>query len=634
MALLFFLLPIDALAKIPSDPEYVKQQKLYEAINAPAAWDISVGSPQVVVAVIDVGIDAWHPDLVDNLWVNQREIPGNNIDDDKNGYVDDVNGWNFVEKNNDIRTSVLEDGNDSEAINHGTVAAGLLGARGGNGRDGVGLNWRVQIMPLRALNGVGSGSFEDVATAVNYAVANGADVISMSFVGLEADAYLKQSLRHAYDSDVVVVSAVGNSYTNRDLGQTSYYPACYDTKEENWILGVGSINLSGQLSNFSNYGECLDILAPGEDVYSIERYAPAYGYKDEFGGPWRGTSFSTPLVAGTAALIRSVRPEWSAKEVIQTILKSTDPVSSIYGALAGKLGSGRLNAGRALGLAGQTKPAEEKLRGTFYFNKKNEIYWLDWESGEKKTITKILGGQIKSLTAADVDLDGKDDAVVLLQRDEYFYIRLIKDNGVLIRELALEEEPGFVARQVKARTGDDINRIVVEEYNKKTKQTRFTAFSFLGVFQEETTIKGQASAWGINNAGQVVTVVANKTGGKFFQYNWSNGLIWSKQINWNGELLDFKLGKFNRWSEEQSVLLVAEKKRTVMTLLDWKSGAERKLLTVSGRPLIGLAMGDATGDEFLEVLGFGVKGGEFGMFTGMGDRLKNFTLPSIDGQVK
>ena len=378
--LVFFLLPSCVFGKTPVDPDYVKQQKVYESINAPAAWNVTVGSPRVVVAVIDVGIDAWHPDLVDNIWVNQKEIPGNNVDDDKNGYIDDVNGWNFVEKNNDIRTSVLNDSDDAEAVNHGTVAAGLLGARGGNNRDGVGLNWRLQIMPLRALNGIGSGSFEDVALAVNYAADNGAQVISMSFVGLEPDAYLKQSLRRAYDKGVVIVAAVGNSYHDRDLGLNPYYPVCYDTKEENWILGVGSINLFGQLSNFSNYGECLDILAPGEDIYSIERYAPAYGYKDEFGGPWRGTSFATPLVAGTAALIKSVRPDWGPKEVIKAILDNVDPVSDARQGLAGKLGSGKLNAGRAVLCAGQAKPADEKLNGIFYFNKKNEIYWIDRKS--------------------------------------------------------------------------------------------------------------------------------------------------------------------------------------------------------------------------------------------------------------
>jgi subtilisin family serine protease len=177
-----FSTPVSVLARTPNDPRLADQQMMWSQINAPTAWDITTGSKQVIVAIIDTGFDSWHDDLSPNVWVNKKEIPDNDIDDDRNGYIDDIHGWNFVENNNNPRTSVFEAGDDPESVRHGTIIAGLIGARGDNGRDGTGLNWNVQMMPLRAINSRGSGAISNVIKAVDYAVAEGADVISMSFV--------------------------------------------------------------------------------------------------------------------------------------------------------------------------------------------------------------------------------------------------------------------------------------------------------------------------------------------------------------------------------------------------------------------------------------------------------------------
>jgi hypothetical protein len=155
-------LPSAAFAKITNDPRYADQQALWDQINVPNAWELTTGSRAVTVAVIDTGFDTEHEDLRANTWTNTRETPNNGIDDDGNGYVDDVHGWNFVEDNNTTRTPITSAADSVDAINHGSLVAGLIGAVGDNGLDGTGLNWNVSLMPLRAISNNGSGTTGNV----------------------------------------------------------------------------------------------------------------------------------------------------------------------------------------------------------------------------------------------------------------------------------------------------------------------------------------------------------------------------------------------------------------------------------------------------------------------------------------
>jgi subtilisin family serine protease len=478
--LAFLALANKTWAKTPADPKYTQQAAFFDQIGASTAWDYTTGNSNVVVAIIDTGADIWHGDLRDNVWVNLYEVADNNYDDDGNGYIDDVNGWNFVENNNDVRTSVLNDLEDPEAIKHGTVIAGLVGAKGENAQDGVGVAWNARIMALRAMNSDGSGSYYDVARAVMYAADNGVDVINLSFVGNKYDQGLRDALRYAYERGVVIIAATGNE-GQLGLGDLTYkkqYPVCFDEGDfENWIIGVSSINSQDVLSKFSNYGSCVDLLAPGEELYSSERYAPMYGFNDTFGGPWKGTSFATPIVSGAAALIKSIHPAWSVQQIINALLQNTDNVDSFNSKLVGKLGSGKLNIGKAVASSYQTPVEQKILKSENSFSYKDNIIYI-FHEGEKKIFTSINEAQIVGIDSFR-SLDNKrDEIVVLIRRGKYFYAQFFTDTAKKWKEMALplsDYNSKKIPQSIKAVLKDGAIKLRVnfkeQITKKKSKET-------------------------------------------------------------------------------------------------------------------------------------------------------------------
>ncbi|HBB37603.1 MAG: Peptidase S8 and S53, subtilisin, kexin, sedolisin [Candidatus Magasanikbacteria bacterium GW2011_GWD2_43_18] len=325
-----------------SDPLY--EQWAFQDIGVYAAWDYTQGSKDVVVAVIDNGFDTFHPDLRDNVWKNEDEIPSNNIDDDHNGYIDDVWGWSFIPEDinkdgalddseligtNDPRprVSALNPVEKEEGIvHHGTAVAGLIGAVGGNGKGISGVAPHVRLMNLRVVDETGRGTLTMLDEAIYYAVDNGADVINMSMVGT-TDQDIHDAIEYAYDHDVVVVAAAGN--TRQDLNIYPLDPICADAlSDEVHILGVSSITREHRLSMFSNSGlTCVDITAPGEDITSTVRFSPTHGLSDQYLPGWAGTSFSTPLVSGAAALIKSIQPFWGARQIYDALLSTVHHTS-------------------------------------------------------------------------------------------------------------------------------------------------------------------------------------------------------------------------------------------------------------------------------------------------------------------
>jgi subtilisin family serine protease len=274
-----------------------------EDINAVAGWKITTGSTDVVIAVIDSGIDLRHPDLQSQLWVNEAEKNGMPmLDDDGNGYIDDIYGYNFVY---DDSTPPI-DGNS-----HGTHCAGVIGAAH-NGLGVMGVMAHVRLMPLKFASDGGSAELADALQAIDYAVVMGANIISASWGGEGESQALYDAIKNAKEHGVLFVAAAGNSGNNTDLHP--HYPSSYDLDN---IISVGAFNPQGQRASFSNYGATsVDIFAPGVDIFSTVKEG---GY-----ALMSGTSMATPFVAGVAGLALSINPQLTAAELRQKMIDSSN----------------------------------------------------------------------------------------------------------------------------------------------------------------------------------------------------------------------------------------------------------------------------------------------------------------------
>ncbi|MFA6522260.1 MAG: S8 family peptidase [Patescibacteria group bacterium] len=358
-SVLALLVPSFALALDPNDPSFYEQWYLNQ-IDAQSAWGTTTGSDSVVVAILDAGVDIVHEDLASNIWVNPGEIAGNGVDDDRNGYIDDVNGWDFVDNDATVTPDISPDAN-SEAAVHGSLVAGLVGAVGNNRLGVVGVNWRVKLMPVRMLDKVGSGTSSDAIHSIQYAVMNGANVINLSFSGTTPDPNLIETIRWAHENGVVIVSALGNDDMN--VNTTPVYPACYDSAEGDWIIGVVASDALDQKADYSNYGSnCADITAPGSEIFGVSYYDPTNGFTEQYMNGWSGTSMAAPIVSGSIALLLSKYPQATPAEIKTILQLSVDPLSASSDVRM-NLGPGRLNIGNAFAIASTffTTPVEVEV---------------------------------------------------------------------------------------------------------------------------------------------------------------------------------------------------------------------------------------------------------------------------------
>ncbi|WP_206107712.1 S8 family serine peptidase [Paludisphaera rhizosphaerae] len=385
----------------PNDPQYSDGTQWglngTYGINAPTAWNTSTGSTKTTVAVIDTGVDYNHPDLYQNIWINQGEIPAsrraNLIDEDGDGkitfydlnyqaadgskpnqgigkitdqngdgritaadllvtmgrtngvdngtggwadgisndgaingvtYVDDIVGWNFVSNTN----------NPFDDNGHGTHVSGIIGATGNNGVGVSGVNWQVQIMPLKILNSAGNGTDTAAAAALRYSAAMGAKVSNNSYGGSGTiSSTFDNAIAAAASAGSVFVAAAGNSSTNTDVS-----PSSPSGSTQPNVISVASIDSDGSLSWFSNYGATtVDIAAPGGNIYSTLP-GNSYGYMS-------GTSMATPFVTGAAALLATAHSDWTYTQIVNQILSTAKPLASLTGKVAT---GGELNLGAAL----------------------------------------------------------------------------------------------------------------------------------------------------------------------------------------------------------------------------------------------------------------------------------------------
>lgn len=275
-------------------------------VNAEKAWQITKGSKNVVIAIIDTGIDYSHPDLVENIWTNPKEIAGNMIDDDGNGYVDDIHGWNAFAKN----------GNPMDGNAHGTHCAGTIGASHDNNVGVAGVMSEVQMMAVKFLSDQGSGSLADAIDAINYATKMNVDLMSNSWGGGGFSQALEDSIKAANDRGILFVAAAGNSSTNND--SSPHYPSNYQV---NNVISVAAHTVSDNLASFSCFGKrTVHVAAPGHNILST---VPGNKY-----AVYSGTSMATPHVSGVLGLLLSKEGRLPVEEVRNRLMATTVPVGT------------------------------------------------------------------------------------------------------------------------------------------------------------------------------------------------------------------------------------------------------------------------------------------------------------------
>jgi len=374
-------------------------------IDIQTAWQITTGEPGVVIAVLDTGAAFAHPDLSSSIWVNTGEIADNGLDDDGNGYIDDVRGWDMMGDDND----------PGDTHGHGTFVSTTAAAPiNGVGMAGVAPN--SLVMPIKVCDS-GGCSNSDITSGMAYAIDNGADVINLSFGGYGFSPSMENAINEAVSAGTVVVAAAGNFANDNDVNP--FYPASYDI---DGLISVAASTNRDALAGFSHFGATsVDLAAPGQSVLG--------GTLPSSWNTGSGTSFSSPKVAGVAALIIAVRPDLSAQQIAGVISETVD----VLPALSGKVASGgRLNAGSALDLATApvavasaspsigVLPFTVELTGNSSFDPHGQIVTWSWELPDGSVVksvetdwTPTKPGTYNAVLTV-VDDDGKSDSAVVV----------------------------------------------------------------------------------------------------------------------------------------------------------------------------------------------------------------------------
>ncbi|MFA4930514.1 MAG: S8 family serine peptidase [Patescibacteria group bacterium] len=322
------------LTTVPNDYYYVKNGSGYgqwnlKTIGLETVWDTNKCSQEVVVAVIDTGLDYTHPDLQDLMWLNEDEISGNDLDDDDNGYIDDVHGYDFVYDDNDIT-----DDND-----HGSAVTSIIGANTNNEIGMAGVCWNTTIMPIKVANANGSASLFNIAQGIYYAVDNGAKVVNLSLGATVDQKNVREAVAYAYDHGVVLVAAAGNSESYGVDIDYLYYPAQYSS-----VIAVGAVDKNDEVATLSNAsfishrGNELDLVAPGVDVVAALRKDTG----SEF-AVYEGTSMSVPHVVGAVAMMFNNDNSLTPTQIDDLLASTAEQVSDMTGDFDVRYGHGRLN---------------------------------------------------------------------------------------------------------------------------------------------------------------------------------------------------------------------------------------------------------------------------------------------------
>ena len=537
---------------IPAEDPYFSKQWYVDKVNVKGGWERSSGSKEVVIAVLDTGVDVDHPDLADNIWVNMGEIPDDGIDNDRNIYVDDINGWDFVAGDNNPRPDFKEWYFTKEGIDHGTIIAGVISAVGNNARGIVGVAFESKIMPVRVLDSAGSGDVLTVIEGIDYAVEKGADVINLSFIGSGFSKSLFLSLERAYKAGVVVVAAIGNmGISGKNLDEEPLYPVCYyGAAGENIVMGVAAVDKNDQKASFSNYGtKCVDVSAPGTDFWSTVAYNPGeVGFEEYYSGGWSGSSVAAPLVAGTAALIKAINPSLGVQEIRNLIAVNSDNIDNLNSEYRGKLGKGRLNIGRTMEAAYLTVENSPfpLQKGNILVSPmssfKPEIKTFKEDSNFVKSFfaynEKFLGGV--SIASADTNGNGDGEIITGAGPGGGPHVRVFRQDGTPIG--------GFMAYPTTFKggvnvaagdvDGDGKSEIIVVPMSANSSDKE----SIAKIFDQKGNLKNKFVPFETGYVGGINVAVGNLDGDKFAEMAFSKTT--GGEILVYGQYLDLKLKFF------------------------------------------------------------------------------------------
>jgi len=469
-----FIYDLDVM---PNDPR-TGDQKHLDIVKLAEAWNVSKGSKNVVIGIIDTGVDWDHEDLAANIWVNQGEdvngdgqitaADDNNIDDDGNGFIDDYRGWDFVETEkypgitpptND-EDGTVADNDPTDVEGHGTHCAGIASAVTDNGVGIAGTGWNCTIMPIRSgykiidEQGFQTGSIAWGYEGVKYAADNGADIISLSWGGGGASFFGRDAIDYAYNKGVLIIAAAGNGGAYE-----KHYPSSYDhvvsvAATRHWI---------DKKATFSSYHETVDICAPGDAIYST--------YPNSAYAEISGTSMSSPMVAGVAGLVKALHPEWTHDRVAMQLLETADNIDDDNSDLLGWLGSGRVNAYRAV--------TEALIHFVNYTvedaENSNHNGVIDW--GETAQIVVSLQGLAEDINNVTLKLMTTDPFVNINNSVVNLGTLL---NGQIVNNAG---EPFLVSTNPDAPLGHQVNfKLVIESNNSEYINEKFVKFFIQPLF--------------------------------------------------------------------------------------------------------------------------------------------------------
>lgn len=449
-------LPVAVAARrLPNDPAVLSGGSWWwETIRAPDAWDTTRGSRDIIVAVIDGGIDIEHPDLKAAVWSNPLEVL-NNRDDDGNGLVDDVNGWDFVEGDPVVTPIKNQTAAATRSYHHGTLTAGIVGAVGNNAVGVTGVNWQVQIMPIRAMDDDGNGTVDNVNRAIYYAIQHKADVINLSLVTSVFERSFQKAISDAYRAGIVVVGAAGNDGSEQTLlqqgpiavGSNLTFPGCFDAESSfPFVIGVGAIDRDESVAQFSNYGTCTDIFAPGVRITSTAVYDPNASsvLQQLVLGNLSGTSLAAPFVSGAVALLKSAYPSLTADAAIRAVLDGarmpgTSPVTGVPGTSSGGepdpyfKGAGILDLVGALTAAQSAAPRNlihtlHEESGVLYWQSFDNFFVKQWKYPVSGVLADVAGWEV-----FDYDQDGEEELILAFKRADGLHAAVYNDMGVAER---------------------------------------------------------------------------------------------------------------------------------------------------------------------------------------------------------